>query len=141
MACNRFGGYLLSPGMKTSLDTLTQFLNVRLHLVKEKTEIESRLAAIVQALSGAPVARTPLAAPAPVVPTPAPKKGTMSAAGRARIAAAARARWAKVKGTTPTQAAPKKAKPVISAEGIARIRAFQKARWAKIKADKAAIVA
>ena len=128
--------------MKTSLDTLTQFLNVRLHLVKEKAELESRLAAIAQALSGAPAARTPLAAPAPVgIPTPAPKKGTMSAAGRARIAAAARARWAKVKGTTPTQAAPKKAKPVISAEGIARIRAFQKARWAKIKADKAAIVA
>jgi hypothetical protein len=39
----------------------------------------------------------------------------MSAAGRARIAAAARARWAKIKGTGP--------KRKMSAQGIANIRA------------------
>jgi hypothetical protein len=54
---------------------------------------------------------------------------TMSAAGRARIAAAQRARWAKVKG----QGKPKRK---LSAAGRARIAAAQKARWAKIRAAK-----
>jgi hypothetical protein len=49
--------------------------------------------------------------------TEAPKitKRKMSAAGRAAIAAAARARWAKIKGTAP--------KKKLSAQGIANIRA------------------
>ena len=72
-----------------------------------------------------------------------PVKKGMSAAGRAKIAAAARLRWAKVKAAK-AKTAPKaavKAKPAkktrkISAEGIARIKAAQKARWAKIKAAK-----
>ena len=42
-------------------------------------------------------------------------KRKMSAAGRARIAAAAKARWAKIKGTAP--------KKKLSAQGIANIRA------------------
>ena len=76
------------------------------------------------------------AAPAPAS-KPAGKKGGMSAAGRARVAAAQKARWAKIK------AAKSKAKPVvakkkkISAAGIAKIKAAQKARWAKIKAEQA----
>jgi hypothetical protein len=45
----------------------------------------------------------------------APKRRKMSAAGRARIAAAAKARWAKIKGTAP--------KRKMSAQGIANIRA------------------
>ena len=54
---------------------------------------------------------------------------TMSAAGRARIAAAQRARWAKVKGQRKVVAIAPKRK--ISAAGLARIRAANKARWAK----------
>jgi hypothetical protein len=46
-----------------------------------------------------------------------PKQRKMSAAGRAAIAAAAKARWAKVKGTN----APRKRK--MSAQGLANIRA------------------
>lgn len=77
---------------------------------------------------------------------PAPKKKGMSAAGRKAVAAAQRARWAKIKAAkaTPTtkSTAPKpattKAKKKISAAGIARIKAAQKARWAKIKAAKKA---
>jgi hypothetical protein len=54
----------------------------------------------------------------------------MSAAGRARIAAAQRARWAKARGQKVVSAAsPKRRK--MSAAAIARIRAAQKARWAK----------
>jgi hypothetical protein len=60
---------------------------------------------------------------------------TMSAAGRARIAAAQRKRWANVKGeseqTESVAAQPKRR--TISAAGRKRIAAAQRARWAKIK--------
>ena len=53
----------------------------------------------------------------------------MSAAARARIAAAQRARWAKVKGQQKiVSIAPKRH---ISAAGLARIRAANRTRWAK----------
>jgi hypothetical protein len=59
------------------------------------------------------------------------RKGrTMSAAGRARIAAAQRARWAKVNGHKVVSIASRR-KRKMSAAAIARIRAAQKARWAK----------
>ncbi len=60
------------------------------------------------------------------------KRG-MSAASKAKISAAAKARWAKVKGTKP---APKK-KFKMSAAAKAKISAAAKARWAKVKAAKA----
>ena len=56
----------------------------------------------------------------------------MSAVGRARIAAAQKARWAKVKGDK-VEAAPKKRRK-MSAAGRARMAAAAKARWAKAKA-------
>jgi hypothetical protein len=55
------------------------------------------------------------------------KRG-ISAAGRARIAAAQRARWAKVKGAKVGSITRKRRK--MSASAIAHIRAAQKARWA-----------
>jgi hypothetical protein len=76
------------------------------------------------------------------------KKVGMSAAGRARVAAAQKARWAKVKGAKPSAfktvvkalIAAKSVKKThkMSAAGRAKIAAVQKARWAKIKAEKAA---
>ena len=59
------------------------------------------------------------------------KRRRMSAAGKANMAAAARARWAKIKGT---QATPTKKRRKMSAEGRARISAAAKARWKKAKA-------
>jgi hypothetical protein len=66
-----------------------------------------------------------------------PSRGrrTMSAAARARIAAAQRARWAKVKGTTQNGASRPKRK--MSAAGRARIVAATKARWARFHAARA----
>jgi len=70
------------------------------------------------------------------------RRGTMSAAGRERIAAAQRARWAKVKGTNGAKAANKAnvvaiaKKRTISAAGRKKIAAAQRARWAKVKAAK-----
>jgi hypothetical protein len=63
----------------------------------------------------------------------------MSAAGRARIAAAARARWAKIRATKSggaASAAPSKSsgRRTMSAAARARIAAAARARWAKAKA-------
>jgi hypothetical protein len=59
-------------------------------------------------------------------------KRKMSAAGRARIAAGQKARWAKKKGIKPTA---KKARRKMSAAAKAKISAAAKARWAKAKAS------
>jgi len=68
-----------------------------------------------------------------LTPAPAPKrKFKMSAAGRAKIAAAQKARWAKVKGAKPAVKPAKKRK--MSAAARAKIAAAAKARWAKVKA-------
>jgi hypothetical protein len=79
----------------------------------------------------------PVKAAKPVA-NPPKKKGGMSAAGKARIAAAQRARWAKIKAAKPAvQAAkPAKKKFTMSAAAKAKISAAAKARWAKIKAAK-----
>lgn len=61
-----------------------------------------------------------------------PGKRKMSAAGRARIAAAARARWAKLRGTAPAKTS--KPKRQMSAAARARLSALAKARWKKAKA-------
>src|SRR5207245_6341774 len=62
-----------------------------------------------------------------------PRHRKMSVAARARIAAAQRARWAKVKGQRKVVSiAPKRRR--ISPAGLARIRAATKARWAKWRA-------
>ncbi len=57
----------------------------------------------------------------------------MSAAGRASIAAAVRARWAKVKGAKKTVEPAQKPKRKMSAAGRAKIAAAAKARWKKAK--------
>jgi hypothetical protein len=57
----------------------------------------------------------------------------ISAAGRARIAAAQTARWAKLKGKSKG-ATPKKR--VMSASARKKIAAAQQARWARAKAAK-----
>jgi hypothetical protein len=78
-------------------------------------------------------------APAPVIAT-IPKKRGMSAAGRAAISAAAKARWAKLKGKAvvakpgKVEAKPKKDKR-SSPAFRAKMAAAAKARWAKAKAE------
>lgn len=74
--------------------------------------------------------------PAPAFGKSSEKPRKMSAAARAKIAAAQRARWAKVKGaksTKTTVKAPVK-RGKMSAAVKARLSAMAKARWAKAKA-------
>lgn len=78
--------------MANKTDSLKQYVSLRQSLLNEKKTLEARLQSINSALNG--VAK---AAAANVAPVAKKKKGGMSAAGRARIAAAQKARWAKVK--------------------------------------------
>ena len=71
------------------------------------------------------------------------KKKGMSAAGRARIAAAQKLRWSKIKRKAKSVAKAvvkvvKKARRKMSAEAKAKISAAAKLRWAKVRAEKAA---
>jgi hypothetical protein len=70
---------------------------------------------------------------AAAVSEPSPRKGRkMSAAARRRIAAAQKARWAKVRGESepgPAKATAPKSKRQISPEGLKRIIAATKKRW------------
>ena len=68
----------------------------------------------------------------PVAAAAPKKRRKMSAAGRAKIAAGQKARWAKAKGQKVKQSQPKKRK--MSAAARAKISAAAKARWAKAKA-------
>ena len=79
--------------------------------------------------------------PFPFIVPPGPgrprgSKGNLSAAGRAAIVAAQKARWAKRKAGK-AGAKPVRRKNEMSAAGRAAIRAAVKARWAKINAAKA----
>jgi hypothetical protein len=74
-----------------------------------------------------------------IVPDFAPKKRTMSAAAKAKISAAQKARWAKERGEEPSKVATTSAakpKRILSAAARAKLSAGAKARWAKAKAAK-----
>jgi hypothetical protein len=58
---------------------------------------------------------------------------TISASGRRRIAAAQRARWAKLKAKNVASISPKPGKRMMSASARRKIAAAQRARWARVK--------
>lgn len=114
---------------------IKQYLKLKAALLNEKSRIEARLAEIAKVLNG----------DVGVTAAPTGKRGgrrTFSAATKAKMAAAQKARWAKLKGgATPAAATvsapvPKK-KRRLSAAGKAAIIAATKARWAKVAAAKA----
>ena len=70
----------------------------------------------------------------PVTEAKPKRRRKMSAAGKARIAAAQKARWAKLKGKKLSVKPVKKAKRKMSKAARAKISASAKARWAKAKA-------
>ena len=63
-------------------------------------------------------------------------RGSLSAAARRRIAAAQRARWAKVRARKSAQ--PPSGKRVLSIGDRKKIAAAQRARWAKVRKEKKA---
>lgn len=104
---------------------MADLTSVLKQLEQERISISSQLEKLNKALSALSIKE----------PT---GRGAISVAGRARIAAAQRARWAKIKGKKVVSITTGK-KRKLSAAALARIRAAQKARWAKWrKAQKTA---
>ena len=109
----------------TDLHNLTVAQLHKVVAIKERIEeLQSELDAIV---GGVSTSADALAA------SPGRGRRRLSPAARARIAAAQKRRWAKVKRGKP--AAPAKKKRRISAATRARLAALVKARWAKAKAS------
>lgn len=123
--------------MSTIGQTISQLVAERARMAKEVAGLDAAIAALRKLGGGT--------AKAPAAKSVA-KKGGMSAAGRARIVAAQKKRWAKVRAgkkgkDVAVKAAsakkPAKKKRTMSPAAIAKIRAAQKLRWEKIRAAKA----
>jgi hypothetical protein len=115
------------------MNLLRQFKAVRTALNKERARLQARLADI-QAVLGGEIPATP---PAVAAEAPAKRKRGMSAAGRAKVRAAAKAYWAAYRAKKAGKPAPKRArkpKRRVSAAARAALSAAAKARWAKAKA-------
>jgi hypothetical protein len=93
-----------------------------------RDQVEEKIAALRSRI-GAPAA-TRLKFSSNAEEGSAPKKRTMSASSRKRIALAQKKRWAAYKAEHGT---PVKAKRVLSAAGRARIIAATKKRWAAFR--------
>jgi hypothetical protein len=105
--------------MTNLLSLTTKQLRHAVSLKKQIETLSNRLASIL----GAPASK----------PAKARRKRGMSAAGRAAVAAAQKARWAKIKSAKPAAKTPAKRRK-MSAAAKAKISAAAKARWAKAKA-------
>ena len=106
-----------------------------LAIAEQIAALEQELAAILGGRS------VPASAAAKAAPTSGKrKKGKMSAEGRARIVAAQKARWAKIRSGAKAPAAskaPAKKKRTMAPEVKAKLAAAMKARWAAAKAGNA----
>jgi len=98
--------------------------------------ISARIADIKAQLGQRGPGRPKDPAPAATVSAVPRKHRTISKAGRARIAAAQRARWAAQKRQQAAPAKPKKRK--LSAAGLKAIREATKKRWAAFRKAKEA---
>lgn len=112
-------------------------LNLTPSQLKHAADIKEQIAALEDELQsivrGGGVSRAGNGAPAPF----RTRRNRMSAAGRARIIAAQKARWAKFKKGKPASAsAPARGgkKRTLSAAAKAKIAAAARARWARAKA-------
>jgi hypothetical protein len=110
-----------------STDQILQIIVIKKKIEKLQTAVEKRvekLQAKIDSIAGDGE-----------MPSPAKKKRRMSKAGRAKIAAAARARWAKYRGNAVKKSKPAKKKDRRSSPATrAKLAAAAKARWAKAKA-------
>lgn len=99
----------------------------------QKTQIDNQISELRQMLDGDSTAGT---AKSDATPR---KRKKFSAAARQKMALAQKARWAKIKGTSPAPAATETAKPkrTLSAAGRAAIIAATKKMWARKRAEVA----
>jgi hypothetical protein len=95
--------------------------------LRKAADIKERIDALQSELNEILGGSGPVEAPETEAPR---KKYKFSAAGRARMRAAQKARWAAIKGTAPSAGPAPKKKRRMSAEGLANIRAGVAKRWA-----------
>jgi len=119
-----------------SIDQLKRAITISEQIQKLESELASILGASAKVSAPAKVAAA--------AAKPGRRRRGLSAEGRARIAAAQKARWAKVKGAAAPAAPAAASKPAgkrkgkrnLSPEARARIVAAVKRRWAKAKKGK-----
>jgi len=106
-------------------------LNLSVQTLRKAADLKEKIAGLEKQL--AQILGSSTKSVAPKAPK---KKWGMSAAGRAKVAAAQKLRWGKVHAAKPAvKAKPvKKARKKMSAAAKAKISARMKARWAKAKA-------
>ena len=121
---------------------MSSIANLSVQQLRQAADLKEKIVALEKELSQLLGSSAKVVA-APVVAKAPKKKGGMSAAGKAKVAAAQKARWAKVKAGQTAVAAvkvaaakPAKKKFTMSAAAKAKISAAAKARWAKVKAAK-----
>lgn len=121
--------------------SLQEFVKLRRKLAEEKASIEKRLRQISQALGEIPATAATPAAPSAAAKGARRKRG-LSEEGRARIAAAQRARWAAARGEadasspSPAEAGASGRGPrTMSAAARQAISEAARRRWAARKAQ------
>src|SRR5262249_40181087 len=115
----------MSPTMDISTQDLEQAISIR----RQIDALEQRLASLIGRSRGS-------ARPHPAARPAAASGKRFSAATRAKLAAAARARWARVRSGKSTTSAPKKKKGGITAAGRRRLSQLMRARWAARRKGK-----
>jgi hypothetical protein len=120
-----------------NLNNALQGLRAERKQAQLQVEKLDKAISVIESLSGT---GTPQKVNQPTGTTSAPTR-FMSKASRLKIAAAQRARWAKIRKESQPIAAAKTTgsvpvKPTMSASARRKIAAFQRARWARIKAQQ-----
>lgn len=116
-------------------------MNILATIKREQHKLEDQVRKLQRHMDGLKAAAKALGSPATDRLGKA-RKRVLSAAGRARISAAAKRRWAKVRAGANKDAVrdgashgvARRHKRVMSAAARARISAAQKRRWAKVRA-------
>jgi hypothetical protein len=103
-------------GLTINLPPMNSITSLSSQQLRQAADIQERIQSLESELADILGGEIPI----PFSKEPRKKKRRMSAAGRAAVAAAARARWARIKGTSP---AVKPSKRKMSARGLANIRA------------------
>jgi hypothetical protein len=128
--------FTLAPTIQFPFNIKTMLTNLSVQQLRQAANLKEQIETLNKEL-GAILGSTGVSAPSKA----ASPKHKMSAGHIAKIRAAQKARWAKVRAGKPavvkSAVKPAKKKGTISAAGIARIKAAQKARWAVINAAKA----
>jgi hypothetical protein len=109
--------YPVNSGYLTRMDTSVKALEEAISIRRQIETLESRLSAI---LGGRALPTTTTTRPA--------GRRYFSSTTRAKLAAAARARWARLRGPAPTTPAKKKGQ--LTPAGRRKLSQLMKARWA-----------